>query len=88
VITVKWIDRGRRPTQKPNPNYPDGIDLDMSDGAQKTCTVKLEPYPTPRCGLFAVSCSRCSLSVLITTAGRPDDPRSVKLACQGIKVRG
>jgi hypothetical protein len=87
TLKVTWIDHGREPKCPPNPAYPEGIDLDASRGATDTCETKLEPYPTPRCGLFAVVCDECGQTVMITTAGRPDDPRSVKLACVGRPAR-
>lgn len=80
-LEVKWIDRGVEPKCAPNPAYPEGIDIDASNGAQPTCSAAL-PYPAKRCGYFTVVCSVCKQSALITTAGRPDDPRSIKLACQ------
>jgi hypothetical protein len=80
-LEVKFIDSGREPKCAPNPKYPNGIDLDMSKGASATCEAQL-PYPTPRCGYISVVCDICGLSVLITTAGRIDDPKSIKLACQ------
>ena len=82
AITVKWIDDHREPQCEPNPNYPKGIDLDCSDGAVATCKTDLRPYPTPRCGFFLVKCETCGQSVVVTTAGRADDPRSLKMACQ------
>jgi hypothetical protein len=82
MITVHWIDSGREPRAAPNPEYPDGIHLDLSNGAERVCEVKLEPYPTRRCGLFVLKCDVCGMSAGITTAGRPDDPRSAKLACK------
>lgn len=75
-----WIDREREPTQPPNPDYPNGIEMDMSDG-QKSCESVL-PYPAPRCGMFYIDCKRCGTNAMITTAGRIDDPRSVKLKCK------
>jgi hypothetical protein len=83
VIVVRWIDGGREPQCAPNPDYPDGIDVDLSGGASMTCSTLLQPYPTPRCGMFRVKCQTCGYSAVITTAGRPDDPRSAKLPCKG-----
>lgn len=80
ALKVNWIDRGREPQCEPNPDYPDGVDLDTSFGASSSCFTEL-PYPAKRCGYYLVVCDRCQQSVLITTAGRRDDPRSVKLAC-------
>ena len=79
--TTSWIDGGRYPREKPNPRYPTGVDLDCSDGAEETCTAKLV-CPTPRCGKWVVRCRRCGTTAIATTAGRPDDPRSLTLACK------
>lgn len=78
---IEWVDRGHEPECPPDPRYPKGIDLDGSNGAAKTCSVKL-PYPAKRCGIFMLRCLTCGYTVAITTAGRPDDPRSVKIACK------
>lgn len=80
-ITVDWIDGGREPECPASPAYPNGIDLDLSAGAARVCQVEL-PYPAQRCGQFIVSCATCGLRVAVTTAGRADDPRSIKLACK------
>ena len=81
MLRSEWRDSGREPQCAPNPAYPLGIDIDASDGAPATCKASL-PYPAPRCGLHIVRCQTCSASAAITTAGRPDDPRSIKLACR------
>jgi hypothetical protein len=78
---VMWIDHGREPKVKPNPEYPDGIDIDITDGTVKTCKVEL-PYPAKRIGLYLVSCKTCGTTAGITTAGQPDDPKSVRLPCK------
>lgn len=84
-FSIKWNDAGREPQCAPNPLYPDGIDADCSGGAGATCTTAL-PYPAKRCGHFLVECKMCGVRVAITTAGRPDDPRSVKIACRKPEV--
>jgi hypothetical protein len=81
AFKIEWIDREREPQCAPDPEYPNGIDLDLSVGAAQSCKAEL-PYPARRCGLFHVRCTTCGMNVLITTAGRPDDPRSVRLACK------
>lgn len=80
-MKIEWIDAGREPRVAPNPEYPDGKDLDTSDGAAKSCFTEL-PYPARRCGTYIVECETCGLRVGVTTAGRPDDPRSLKVACK------
>lgn len=80
-INIEWIDHGREPKCEPNPSYPDGIDVDTSHGAKETCEAKL-PYPAKRCGMYIVRCGACGMSAAVTTAGRPDDPRSVRIACK------
>lgn len=80
--TVQWIDSKAESKNPPNPKYPLGVDLDMSSGSERACLVTL-PYPARRIGYYAIDCGTCNLRVAISTAGRPDDPRSVKLACKG-----
>lgn len=81
VLIVEWIDHGREPQCAPNPKYSAGVDVDISGGAERACTTKL-PYPAQRCGAYVVTCEVCGTRVGVTTAGRPDDPRSVKVACR------
>lgn len=83
TFDITWHDSGREPHCAPNPAYPNGIDLDVSLGLHPTCRTDL-PYPAKRCGYYVVKCSRCGLEIAVTTAGRPDDPRSVTLACKEI----
>jgi hypothetical protein len=78
--TVTWIDGERPPKCQPDPRYPDGKDVDASHGAAKVCVVELH-YPAKRVGLYSIKCDDCGLSAGVSTTGRPDDPRSVKLAC-------
>jgi hypothetical protein len=78
--SVKWHDLHREPRCAPNPDYPNGIDLNVTNGAELSCLVEL-PYPAKRCGYYEVRCHNCGFSLICTTAGRPDDPRSVRLPC-------
>lgn len=80
-FSVVWHDSGRDPRCPPNPQFPEGIDLNVQGNAPKGCTVML-PYPAKRCGVYHVVCKVCGLSIGVTTAGRPDDPRSLTVACQ------
>lgn len=80
--TVKFIPSGRGKAQCPaNPDFPNGIDINATTSPeQPSCKVDL-PYPSPECGLVSVRCSLCRTSVLLTAAGRPDDPKSVTIPC-------
>ena len=80
-FSVAWVDAGREPQCPANPLYPSGITIDASGGAEKSCTVPLG-YPAKRCGRYEVECKICGVTAAITTAGRADDPSSVKLACK------
>lgn len=80
---IEWIDGGREPRCAPDPAYPTGKDIRISkefDG--RNCLVEL-PYPARRCGFYLVECSMCGVRVAVTTAGRPDDPRSAQIPCAG-----
>lgn len=79
---IKWIDREREPQCPPDPAHPHGIVVDLRQGnVKRACAADL-PYPAKRCGYYAVSCNRCKCVTIITTAGRPDDPRRVILPCK------
>lgn len=81
-FAIRWLDRGREPQCAPDPAYPDGKDVDGSEPGEPFCTARL-PYPARRCGIYIVRCLDCGVTVGVTTAGRPDDPRSVKIGCGG-----
>lgn len=97
TLNVEWFDENREPQNPPDPRYPDGIDIDHTthiahdvksgtilphDPDRRTCFTFLRPYPTPRCGKFIVKCDVCGLLAIVTTAGRPDDPRSLRVPCK------
>lgn len=79
-LKVEWLDGGREPQHPPNPEYPDGIHVDISRNAWPVCRTNL-PYPAKRCGVYVISCSVCGYRTAVTTAGRVDDPRSITIAC-------
>ena len=81
ALSVTWRDAGREPQCQPNPDYPEGIAIDLAEGATLSCQTPL-PYPARRCGAYIVDCRMCGLRVGVTTAGRPDDPVSLKVACK------
>jgi hypothetical protein len=80
-MKVTWYDSGREPTRPPNRKYPEGLDVDVSRGSSRTCTVPLR-YPAKRIGYYLVECEKCQQQALVTTAGRLDDPRSVRITCK------
>jgi hypothetical protein len=81
-LRVTWIDSGLEPQCAPNPRYPHGIGLDFRHDVDAPCCTTDLPYPAKRCGAFIIKCQICGLSVAISTAGRPDDPRSIIVSCK------
>lgn len=78
---IEWVDAGLEPECEPDPRYPQGIDLDLvKDPQLPSCSTAL-PYPARRIGMFMIQCRFCQIAVGCTTAGRPDDPRSIKFNC-------
>jgi hypothetical protein len=76
---ITWVDRGCEPQCQPDPAFPDGKRIEAPPDIL-ACSVEL-PYPAKRCGYYVVECTRCSVRVAITTAGRPDDPRLAEIPC-------
>lgn len=83
-ISVQFLSHNRKAQCASNPFYPDGIDVDLSHGAEFTCVAEL-PYPAECCGILVAKCRACGANGAITTAGRRDDPRSVRLACKNMR---
>ena len=82
AFEIKWLDRGVEPRRPPDPAYPLGKDFVAVDNPDApTCKTPLD-YPAPRCGYYAVKCLDCGLTLVLTTAGRPDDPRSLEINCR------
>lgn len=85
MLKAEWIDKKLEPQCPSNPAYPNGIDLDLSGGADIGCQINL-PYPAKRCGIYIIKCNECGYTCGVTTAGRPDDPKSVIVPCILSKV--
>lgn len=78
---VTWVDGRAEPKCAPNPAYPTGIDVDLSTPDADACAITLK-YPAKRIGRYEIECAECGGKFAVTTAGRPDDPRSVTVPCK------
>lgn len=79
IISFKRYGTGKAKC-KPDPRYPMGQHIPAPRGTTRSCFVPL-PYPAPECGWFEVECVTCGLVLVVTAAGRVDDPVSVELPC-------
>lgn len=77
---ITWRDSGLEPKEKPDPRFPNGKDIPCL-GTGPCCKVEL-PYPAKRIGAYIIECEACGCRYGVTTAGRPDDPRSVMMSCK------
>jgi hypothetical protein len=80
-LIASWSGSCNPPRCKPDPRFPNGVDLDVSRGATATCQIKLQ-CPAKGQGGWLVQCAACGSNAFATTAGRPDDPRSIKIPCK------
>lgn len=81
-LSVKWFGAGgRRATEPANPQFPEGVMLDLSKGAQTTCEVDI-PYPAEGIGIWRVECPLCGGTYAVSAAGRADDPRWLRVGCK------
>lgn len=83
---LHWHDLETEATQLANPDFLNGMNIDASEGALLSCFLKL-PYPAPRVGQFHIGCKACGLTALVTTAGRLDDPVSIRLKCRDKEIK-
>jgi hypothetical protein len=66
-----------------DPDYPNGKLIEPLGVAASTPACLLElPYPAPGVGHWKVTCLRCHAKVAVRTAGRKDDPHSVRVVCK------
>ena len=80
--TIEFIPSGRGKARcASDPAYPNGKAIGCPEEVCDCCFVAL-PYPAPECGMWSVECARCKCTVLVTAAGRPDDPVSFYMPCR------
>ena len=83
---ITFHKSGQGKAQCPSdPAYPHGKKISV--GVQPACEVEV-PYPAPECGHWFIDCSECGALVVVTVAGRPDDPISVSVPCKVINITG
>lgn len=80
-FVIQWHDLETKSENPANPTYPNGIAIDAANGAILTCVVRFE-YPAKGCGQYMVGCRICGATAIVTTAGRADDPTSIRLPCR------
>jgi hypothetical protein len=80
-FSVDWIDGARVATYPADPSYPDGQAIDVALDAVRACRVELA-CPAAGVGLWLVVCRGCGYAITLSTAGRADDPKSVRLPCR------
>ena len=83
-FTVEWLDSGHEAQCPPNPAFPEGVDLIVDAEAPRHCVAMLT-CPAPRCGVWEITCGTCRKIVIVTAAGRVDDPRAIAIACERTK---
>jgi hypothetical protein len=83
LLELEWVDGESLPSRRPDPLYPEGVDIEERAGTSPTCFTAL-PYPAPRCGVWVINCPQCGKTVVITAAGRADDARSARIACLSV----
>jgi hypothetical protein len=76
---LTFISHNRKAQCAPNPEYPNGIVVDT--GKRPACSVDL-PYPADCVGAWMVKCNKCGTVAAVTTAGRPDDPKTLFIPCR------
>lgn len=78
ALTATFHGDGRMPKCAPDPAYPEGKDMDMTQGFPG-CAVTL--HQAPCCGTWIITCAVCNTAIGVTAAARPDDPRTIKIPC-------
>jgi hypothetical protein len=71
--------RGKAKCQ-PDPNFPNGMIAEARIPGLAHCYVKI-PYPSPEIGWVHIRCKECDVTMLLTVAGRADDPVAAAVTC-------
>jgi hypothetical protein len=79
---VTWHGSGKGARMPSDPRYPAGTVVDRGGVLQRKCKVRLR-YPAPEVGFHEIVCLKCRNRVLVTAAGRRDDPHTVMVPCKG-----
>ena len=80
-LKANFASIGQPATEKADARFPNGVALDVSEPAGPSCSAVLA-YPADSIGVWFLECSICGLRCGVTAAGRPDDPRFVRVACK------
>lgn len=82
-ISARWAKHGDKAKSAANPAYPDGVDVDLTEGMAPFCPVPLH-YPAEEIGTWFIHCNTCGYTVAVTAAGSAGDPREVRIPCRAI----
>jgi len=78
---VQWTGTGRKAQHPPDRRFPHGVEIRTNSPGRPYCVV-FPPYPAKEIGTWTISCQKCGLVIVVTAAGRPDDPNTVYLGCK------
>jgi hypothetical protein len=81
-LNIEWSPADYAATWPANPAYPSGEAIDVHPGAARSCLAGLR-YPAPSCGAWSIRCQACRRMVVVTATGQADDPRWVRIGCEG-----
>jgi hypothetical protein len=80
-FAIDWVNALRDAHFPADPLYPNGHAMDVALDAPRACRAEL-PYPAARVGIYIVHCRVCDYRIALATAGRCDDPCSVRVPCR------
>ena len=85
-LVATWEPRagGRPPSEPANPDFPNGMDVDITNG-ERSCVAAL-PLVNNRLGLYIVRCELCGMSCALTVAGRADDALLARIPCKIVET--